>query len=447
MKDEYDFSGATRGKFYRPSSRVRLPYHRASQSWFDDVAVTGRWWQPEFWREPDYLAASPWSQERLDTAFRVLMQLYPEDQAKAALSWVGVRDATERARRLRHPLWPLLACPMRPDLSALLRLGFDAVDADALHQPQLLRRLRTDASVDFKSARFELRCLAAFRNAGLDVSSEPLSDPGRSVDFRMELQSGRFIYMEAKYAEEGEWAKEEQTWFWRLSMPRAGHADISGPPISAHVRLTEKFQALQDTDEGRSFLRANIDEIALKLADTKLSLARSGGPFPASESVDGLIIVTVMGPPGDATSGNSTGVPTDSRHEVARVVGGAVVRSAMQIPPHASGVVLLDPGMHAPSHLFVSELRRWMRAEGAIYPNLAGVLVMVEALIEPEPNMIGRIEQFVPIWRDETPSWIVDGPWDALSDALAARDREALAHRAKISGDGENDDILRSAVG
>lgn len=232
MKDEYDFSGATRGKFYRPKSRARLPYHRASQSWFDDIAVTGRWWQPEFWREPDYLASSPWSRERLETAFQVLIRLYSETEAKAAFSWVLARDSdpNEQARRLENPLWRLLAGPTQPDVSALLRLGFDAVDADALNQPQLVRRLRADVPVDFNGARFELRCLAVFRNAGLEVSYEPLNGTGKSPDFRMKLQGDRFIYVEAKHAEEGEWAKEEQRWFWRLSMPQVGHVEVAGPP-------------------------------------------------------------------------------------------------------------------------------------------------------------------------------------------------------------------------
>jgi hypothetical protein len=348
MKDEYDFSGGTRGKFYRPNSRVRLPYHRASQSWFDDVAVTGKWWQPEFWRDPDYLAASPWSRERLEAAFGALTRLYSPNEAKAAFSWVLERDAVERSRRMDRPLWRLLACPMRPDLSALLRLGFDAVDADAIGHSQLVRRLRADVPPEFNSARFELRCLAAFRNTGIEVSYEPSSGTGKGPDFRLRLPGDRFVYVDAKHAEEGAWAKEE---------------------------------------------------------------------------------------------------PTDSRREVARVVRGAVARGAMQIPPEDLGLVLLNPGMHAPSHLLVEEVKRWMGAEGAGYPNLVGVLVMAEVLVEPEPGVLGRLEQIVPVWRDETPGWVKDGPWQDLSDALAARDMEALARRYAEGGDHENGDIPRSATG
>jgi hypothetical protein len=447
MKDEYDFSGGTRGKFYRPNSRVRLPYHRASQSWFDDVAVTGKWWQPEFWREPDYLAASPWSRERLEAAFGALTRLYSPNEAKAAFSWVLERDAVERSRRMDRPLWRLLACPMRPDLSALLRLGFDAVDADAIGHSQLVRRLRADVPHEFNSARFELRCLAAFRNTGIEVSYEPSSGTGKGPDFRLRLPGDRFVYVDARHAEEGAWAKEEQSWFWRLSMPQAGHLELSERPISAQVRLTEKYQELQDTCDGRSLLRANIDRIAAELAEAKLRLASSGGPFPAVEIVDGLVEVKVMGPPGDASSGSLMGVPTDSRREVARVVRGAVARGAMQIPPGDLGLVLLNPGMHAPSHLLVEEVKRWMGAEGAGYPNLVGVLVMAEVLVEPEPGVLGRLEQIVPVWRDETPGWVKDGPWQDLSDALAARDMEALARRYAEGGDHENGDIPRSATG
>jgi hypothetical protein len=448
MKDEYDFSGGTRGKFYRPNSRVRLPYHRASQSWFDDVAVAGKWWQPEFWREPEYLASSPWSEERLESAFRVLTKLYSESEAKAAFGWVLEKDTAERSRRMDRLVWRLLACPMRPDLSPLLRLGFDAVDADVMSHSQLVRRLRADVPHEFNSARFELRCLAAFRNAGIDVSYEPSAAAGENPDFRLRLPGDRLVYVDAKHAEEGTWAKEEQNWFWRLSMPQVDHLEPSARPISAHVRLTERFQELQDTEDGRSFLRANIDRIAANLADSKLRLASSQGPFPAVAIVDGLLEVKVMGPPGHASTGSMMGVPTDSRREVARVVRGAVARGAMQIPPDDLSLVLLDPGMHAPSHLLVEEVRRWMGAEGAGYRQLVGVLVMAEVLIEPEPGVLGRLEQIVPVWRDEAPSWIQDGPWQDLSEALAARDMEALARRyTDVGGDREHGNFPRSATG
>ncbi len=447
MKDEYDFSGSPRGKFYRPNSRVRLPYHRGSQSWLDDVAVTGRWWQPELWRDPEYLASSPWSEMRLESAFSVLTKLYSESEAKAAFSWVLEKDTLERSRRTNRPLWRLLACPWRPDLSPLLRLGIDAVDADLLGYSHLVRRLRADVPHEFNSARFELRCLAAFRNAGIEVAYEPSTGTGKHPDFRLRLTGDRLIYLDAKHAEEGAWAKEEQNWFWRLSMPQADHLEDSARPISAHVRLTQKFQELQDTEDGRGFLRTNIDRIAAAIAEAKLRLASSGGPFPAVEIVDGLVEIKVLGPPGHTSSGSLMGVPTDSRREVARVVRGAVARSAMQLPPEHPGLVLLDPGMHAPSHLLVEEVTRWMGVEGAGYPNLAGVLVMAEVLIEPEPGVLGRLEQIVPVWRDEAPAWVKAGPWQDLSDALAARDMEALARRtAEGAGDREDGDIPRSAT-
>lgn len=89
-----------------------------------------------------------------------------------------------------------------------------------------------------------------------------------------------------------------------------------------------------------------------------------------------------------------------------------------------------------------------MGAEGAGYPNLAGVLVMVEVLIEPAPGALGRLEQIVPVWRDEAPGWVKDGPWQDLSEALAARDLEALARRtAEGAGDREDGNIPRSATG
>lgn len=89
-----------------------------------------------------------------------------------------------------------------------------------------------------------------------------------------------------------------------------------------------------------------------------------------------------------------------------------------------------------------------MGAEGAVYPNLTGVLVMTEVLIEPKPGVLGRLDRIVPVWRDDTPSWVKEGPWQGVSDALAARDMEALARRcADADGDPENGHMIRSATG
>lgn len=445
MKDEYDFSGGTRGKFYRPGAQVRLPYHRGSQSWLVDVALTGRWWQPEFWRDPNYVTQSPWSAERLESAFDALTKLYGEDEAKAAFSWVSEKDPSERVRGMERPLWRLLACPMRPDLSALLRLGFDAADAGLPDRADLVRRLRTDVGHEIESARFELRCLAAFRNAGIQVTFDPIL-AGKNPDFLLQLQD-HSIYIEAKYAEEGEWAKEEQSWFWKLSMPRATQPEILERPINAHVRLTDKFQELQETEGGRSYLRANIDRLALEIVAAKVRLAGTSGPFPAIEYIEDLVEVKAMGTSGGVGSSSMIGVPTDARREVARVVRGAVARGAMQIPSGEVGLVLLNPGMHAPSHLLVEEVNRWMRAEGAHYSNLVGVLVLAEVLVEPVPGVLGRLEQVIPVWREETPRWVIDGPWNDLSLALAARDLEALEHRCKRAVHGDREGVLLAATG
>jgi hypothetical protein len=446
MKDEYDFSGGTRGKFHRSNSQMRLPYHRGSQSWLVDVALTGRWWQPEFWREAEYLAASPWSTERVDLAFQVLTELYTEAEAKAAFGWVLERDPVERARHMERLLWRLLSLPSRPDLSPLLRLGFDLLDAELAVRSDLARRLRSDVQHEWKSARFELRCLAAFRNAGLDVVCAPPNEPPKYPVFSLRLQDGA-VHINAKYAEEGEWAKEEQSWLWKLSMAGVGRTEISERLRSAHVHLTSRFQELQQNEAGRSYLRANIDRLAADLAAAKIRLASTPGPFPVFEIIEDLVEVKVMGPPESTGSGSTAGVPTDIRREVTRVVRGAVATGAAQLPSGEPGLVLLDPGMHAPSHLLVEEVTRWMAAEGAAYANLAGVLVIAEVLVEPVASVVGRLEQIVPVWRDEAPRWVVDGPWDVLSDALSARAREALEHRARITVSGDREDLLLAAVG
>jgi hypothetical protein len=73
---------------------------------------------------------------------------------------------------------------------------------------------------------------------------------------------------------------------------------------------------------------------------------------------------------------------------------------------------------------------------------------MAEVLFEPAPGVLGHADQIVAVWRDDTPSWVKDGPWQDLSDALAARDMEVLARRyAEVGGDRENGTVPRSATG
>lgn len=407
---------------------------RGSWEWLDHVAENGTWWEPQFWDSPEYLAASPWPGERLSAAFAGLRRLYPAKEARAAFAWVRATPP-ERDELSRRPIWKLLACPMRPDLSGLARLGLDVVDADLFAHGELVRKLRTDVGRELKGARFELRSLAAFRNAGIRVEYEPLAGKGGSnPDFRVHL--ARHLYVDAKHAEEGEWAKEELRWFFKLTMRH----DPSVPGISAQVRLTDRFQQLQDEEDGRRYIRENIERLSGELSRAKVRLATSGGPFPVTEVIEGLIEVEVLGPPGRTSSGGTQGVPTDARREVARVVRGVVTDYAKKVPPDEVGVVLLNPGLHAPSHLLVEELKRWMTAEGegAGYPNLAGVLALSEVLVEPVPGVMGTIDTVIPVWRETAPDWVVNGPWHALSAAFAWQDVTALAKRcddAEARGD------------
>ena len=70
-----------------------------------------------------------------------------------------------------------------------------------------------------------------------------------------------------------------------------------------------------------------------------------------------------------------------------------------------------------------------MATNGAAFPHLAGVLIAVETLVEPEPGLLGRVEQLIPIWREPVAAWISSGPWDLVSRAFAFHDLEVLAHR------------------
>lgn len=130
------------------------------------------------------------------------------------------------------------------------------------------------------------------------------------------------------------------------------------------------------------------------------------------------------------------GVSTDTWREVSRIVRGLITKGATQIPHGEPGIVIVQPTFHAPLDALVAEVQRWMSAggEGADYPNLVGVLALVETWTEPRPGIIGTVDRLVPVWRQGAPSWIVDGPWEQLDLALALPDLDALAKRCSDAG-------------
>jgi hypothetical protein len=421
MKDEYDFSGATRGKFFRPGAKVKLPYHRNSQSWLVDVATTGRWWQPEFWRDPEYLAASPWPEERVEAAFQALITIYTPDVAKAAFKWVLIKDPAARTAAM-DSIWRLLADPMIPESSALLRLGLDLIEGSALQNSAIVHGLRSTQPDQFAHARFLCRCLAAFSTAGIKAVAHPSHASGTQPDLHITLPGGS-LFVDVKRSGESDRIKEEQAWFWKLATAHRGSE------VDAQITLTAKYEQLQSTEDGRAFLRANIDRIASELADLKERLAQEGSSFPSSDSIDGLVDVKVLGVTRRGAGSSFMGVPTDGHREVSRIVRSAITQGALRLPPNEPGIVCLDPGTHAPSYLLVDELHRWLATHGAEFPHLVGVLIAVESFVEPVPGMIGRMEQLVPIWRESVEGWISNGPWNQVSRAFASHDLEVLAHK------------------
>lgn len=423
MKDEYDFSGATRRRFFRPGAKVRLPYHRNSQSWLVDVATTGRWWQPEFWRDPEYIAASPWPEERVEAAFQALITIYTPDVAKTAFKWVLIKDPAARVSAT-DSLWRLLADPTIPELSALLRLGLDIVEGSAWQNSAIVHGLRSAQPTQFAHARFLCRCLAAFCTAGVKTVVHPSHSSGQQPDLYITLPGGS-LFVDVKRSGESARIKEEQAWFWKLATAHRG----TGSEVDAQITLTAKYEQLQNTEDGRAFLRANIDRIASELSALKERLVQEGSSFPSSDSIDGLVDVKVMGVTRRGSGSSFMRVPTEGHREVSRIIQSAITQGAMRLPPNEAGLVCLDPGTHAPSYLLVDELHRWMATHGAAFPHLVGVLIAVEALVEPEPGMLGRMEQLVPIWRDSVEAWISNGPWDRVSSAFASHDLEVLAHK------------------
>jgi hypothetical protein len=354
---------------------------RFSPAWLKSLSETGKWDEPAWWRESDYLARSPWTGPELEAAFEALRRIYPPRISKKIL---------REQPRVAH----LLLDPFAPHVSGLVSLGLDAAFVEAWRYPRLLKRLHHDDQFD--GARFELALLAAFRIAELPFRYEPLPKAKGQPDPDFEISfENNHLLLDAKSAGLGERIRENKKWFESLCMGL-----LHGAPRHKG-ELTPTFQQLQDCDEGRRWIRAHIQELRQRTAQALLAAGQAES-YPVEEAItiDGkeLVRLQILGPAGSSGGSSFVGVPHNTQAEAVRLVKNLVEGAASQIPADRIGGAIIEVDeMLAPTPI-VREVERWFSEEGSSYPQVVFVLIAIYALLDDNLFKVA-----VPVWRAHAP--------------------------------------------
>jgi hypothetical protein len=259
----------------------------ASAAWLDGVRRTGTWTDPQYWRTPEYLRSSPWSEKELGQVFGALEKIYDPPFAREVFA------------KRRAPVFQLLCDPWAARVSKLIPLGMDAFHAEPWRHRNLYDALRAGGAA-FRGAELELALLAACRRAGLPVVHEPLARTSRrtsglkSPDFRLDIGSGLFV--EAKAVSSSHRSQDVEGVLLRL----IGWPD-QGERVPTMLTPTPEFERLCKTASGLSLLRKEVD-LLIPLVHQARNELGAKGLFPASTVVGGLVNVEVTGPPDDAAA-------------------------------------------------------------------------------------------------------------------------------------------------
>jgi hypothetical protein len=368
------------------------PERRGMPEWIERVSLDGLWYEPRYWRDADYLRVSAWRPSEIEEAFSALQRVFPPAFARRVFA------------RRDSGYVGLLSDPWRADVSPLVPLGFDAAHAQLWGHADLWRRLqRRD---EFLGARNELALFAALAHAGMPYDPEPFaSDGGANPDARIWFDGDPLI-VDFKLARQGGRSKESERWQSKLGLLSGADQILAKPP--GLIELTELMGVLFSFEEGRAVIRSNIDRLTDDIRTTVFRLAQST-LFPARDVVQafgGVIArVTVSGPVGSSGGPQCIGPPEFAiEQESQRVLRGCVEDGASQIPKGRRGAIVVDIGPDAVLDDMVEQSRAWLGAEGELYPDVCGVVLVGRRL----DRVLDETTHAVPIFRDGTPPTITN---------------------------------------
>lgn len=373
-------------------------------AWRNAVAISGRWDEPAYWRAPTYWKDSPWSLDEVEAAAEAVLQVFPAQVSASLLC------------NNHSFLWSIVADPGAPWVSNFLSFGFDARDAEPWQLPSLLRRLRNEG--EHEGARFELALLAAFRRAGVPCQYEPFAGArGPNPDFVLNL--GSELAVDAKLARDSQRTIEEREWFERITLVRDLFEGMRPlPPVRCRIELTDRFHAMQHTDDGRRWIRENLDRLESETRSLRDRLALSL-TLPAEGDVEDLVRVLALHRQ-DPSGGHHLGVPPNFSREAARIVRGCLTSGAAQVPDGMTGLVVVRVDWHTSLGHVAREAERWFCEEGQSYASLVGAVFVAHGVLGGETVVVSEL---APVWRKATSGpWQAPSTWGRIMDALNWRE-------------------------
>jgi len=368
------------------------PQRRGMPEWIERVSLDGLWYEPRYWQETEYLSVSAWSSSQIDEAFSALQRVFPPAFARGVFA------------RRDYGYIGLLSDPWRADVSPLVPLGFDAAHARLWSHAELWRRLQRRN--EFLGARNELALFAGLARAEMPFDPEPFAGSGgANPDARIWID-GEPLIVDFKLARQGGPSKESEQWRNKLGL-FAGADQVLAKPHCL-IELTDLLGVLFSFEEGRAAIRSNIERLTDAIRSTVFRLAQSSA-FPAQDVVEafgGVIArITVSGPVGSPGGWQCSGPPEFAvEQESQRVLRGCVEDGAGQIPADQRGAIVVDIGPDAVLDDMVEQSRAWLGAEGELYREVCGVVLVGRRL----DRVLDETTHVVPIFRDGTPPKITN---------------------------------------
>jgi hypothetical protein len=386
------------------------PQGNGSRGWtaegIRELEASGEWFADRRWREPGYIANSPFTPYDHEEVFGALERVYTPSVAKR------IMKRTQPSSRAMPRAVPPLFDPWASHASPTVRHGFDLAVVKPWEIPgcrDMLNGLTKDPA-NYAGARLELEVHAALLRAGVPVAR------GGRIDLRAHLGSEPML-IEVRHVEASDVADRELRllnylmYGWVLGTKPIGKE----PPVPGHVILLPSIRDLPATE--RKALDHDTDarrRLREKVLDAAHRLVADDGD---STVIDGIVkIQRELAAIGNSVSSSGYGLPLGSDREAQRLRR-ILEDKREQVRRHADGdaIVWLDVGMRlGEPDLYAPRIEQWLakwddepgrRIVGVVLagedftPGLGDVLTYFWRIPHPRlrPNL-GSVETWDQIW-------------------------------------------------
>jgi hypothetical protein len=337
-----------------------LRHPRPLTPWESTTAVDGAWDRKRRWKDPTYLAASPYSRADHARGAATLQHIFPRELVRKEL-----RDAQKR--NAFSWLTPVLCDPFRPDVSSLVLFGLDAADARVERYTALVANLRSPHHADFRA---EVEFLAGLERGR--IPHEPYEPRARNIvsipgtrqgnpDFRARF--GAWVTLDVKHMRMAQRAVD--------ALERI-HTVLHGPNMSSPIGLSVEFLP-RFTDMERSVDSRRFAEFCVELNRSACAKAAQMRADRLPECVVDDVLRLRLLDPSFAYPGPTIEHPDDARRATHRLDEGAE-----QVAPDL-GFVVLVPDLTINAGHLLAVAREWLRGPA---DHVLGVVVIHDVHFE-----------------------------------------------------------------